>query len=191
MEAVLAVVILCSVVLLGWLLAGSTWITHVLPDAVTMKPATALSFVLLGIGLLLRRRHCLANWLLSAGAAAVWLAQFGMLPFLEFEGEAAAWSVGANVPSWATTIAATCVALASIARRWWLFASTAAIGATALLGYALQVPALFFYVDGVSTAMAFHTGASFLVFGVAGAAWLHASTGLLQQVNPTTAREKP
>jgi hypothetical protein len=42
----------------------------------------------------------------------------------------------------------------------------AAIGATAIVGYFIDVPLLYYYVEGINSAIAFHTAALFVLLGI-------------------------
>ena len=42
----------------------------------------------------------------------------------------------------------------------------AAVGMIALIGYGIDVPLLFYYIEGINSAIAFHTAALFVLLGI-------------------------
>ncbi len=157
-----------------------------------MKTTTAICFVLAGLLALaldpgVKKRRW-AETLLSASTFGLLFFLLGMftLQLLNFsigvekvlvsEGAEAIKSVNPGEPSLGTSLAFLLVAVIGLMRLFHmkgkrLFVDSismtvTAIGCTAVLGYALGLPVLYYYVAETSTAMAFHTGVGLSALGV-------------------------
>lgn len=184
------VLALVSVLLGGTVLAG--WATHsdsltsIIETWATMKPLTATLFIISGA---LVASFPFINS--RIGEVAVSMLTLCLLLTIGFNiiahlSEVSFWNlffpyqdngvmlVRGGEPSIVTTLAFTLVGIAGLIKvfngngminKLGLFVYL--IGMFCLIGYLIQIPFLFFYVAGVSGAMAFHTGFGFLLLGSA------------------------
>lgn len=186
------VALLGAVVILGWVL-GIPELTSILPQWVTMKFTTALAFLLSGILLSIctvcKDRVGFGSFLtLSVGS----LILFGLVLLLFFsalfgfgagvenifipEAEGAVESVEPGLPSLGTLIAFLLMSLIGIGsamelrslKVWYGIAGGVMVlfGILATTGYIVDVPVLYFRIEGISTAMAIHTALAFVLLGV-------------------------
>ena len=185
-------VILTSVlVLLGWLL-NIEFLKSVVPQFVTMKFTTAISFLFSGI-ILLALVHYLKG---NLEIAEISLALFSTLLLflvgsmfvaslvgvstgieqLVIKETEPSWTVEPGRPSTGTLIAFIIIGFVGIltvlklpiVQTAYLFSGVAlmTIGGLALLGYLLNMPALYYYLTDISTAMAIHTSTLFVLIGI-------------------------
>lgn len=186
-------------VMLGWLF-DITALKSIFPDWVTMKFATAFSFVLSGamiycVGRVARGDRAWAQVLLpglvlmilllmaSLLAAAALNVDVGMADLFVQEKAGAVQTVQPGRPSTMTMICFTLIAAVGLVamfvpagkpRLWRIAGAALAVcGGVALLGYALDAPALYYYWETSGTAMAAHTAMLFVLAGVA--LWLTAA----------------
>lgn len=185
-------------VMLGWFLDIPA-LKSVSPDWVTMKFATAFSFVLSGamiycVGRIARGDRAWAQVLLpglvlmilllmvSLLTAAALHVDVGMAELFVRESAGAVQTVQPGRPSTVTMICFTLIAAVGLVamfvpagkpRLWKITGAALCLsGAAALLGYALGEPALYYYWKNLSTAMAMHTALLFMLVGAA--LWLMA-----------------
>jgi hypothetical protein len=181
----LAVVAALSVtVMLGWILNIHA-LQSVLPGQVTMKFTTALMFfisvlIVLGAGKIISD-HKPTPYLLAVimplAIVQIFIAvqaETVMLPFAEQDD--AIKSVAPGVPSLGTMVSFLLISLAGIVAYATgnpkkvlgvIGPAVAGVGVVALAGYALDLPALYYFVENVSTAMAIHTALGFVLLGLA------------------------
>lgn len=170
------ILILCGIaVIAGWVF-NIEWLLSPLPGpTVTMKFLTAAMFILAGIGAVSRRMGSMLSEVVAISAyTAIFLLSiislFGVLtPFAA--DDTSFQTVAAGVPSIGTMIAfCVCAVIGSSrASHGSSFPGgfiVIAMGALALMGHGLAIPALYFYSPDISTGMAIHTGALFLVAGL-------------------------
>lgn len=171
-------------VLVAGLMISLDWIVDIRsiqPGWVTMKLTTALGFAVCGWQVMLFRQW---RGFAASLSIATTLVVFSLLvsavggvetPLekIVIESPDAPMSVRPGVPSIGTlacfqSLAASawlCFRGVTFASRV-LSASVIAMGSIALVGYLFSQPALYFFVDGYSTAMAFLTAVLFVVLGV-------------------------
>ena len=189
-----AVSLLAAVVLYGW--AADVDALKSPLGRVTMKTSTASALLFAGVLLAALPRvdgsRSLSDrvgstvvsacaWsvaLLMLGTLAEYLAKtnLGFSSFFVAEPEGARLSVAPGVPSVGTVVGLMASAMMGfcvlVAAPWRARAVRAlaitqiALGSVALLGHVLDVPPLYFYGGGVSTAMAAHTAACLAVLGI-------------------------
>ena len=181
-----------AIVMTGWVF-NIDILKSILPVWVTMKAATAISFILSGVIvyfiaraqqkssgvapvvlsvitmvlLLLMATHLLANCL---GL------RLGLDDLFVKESDEAVMSVVPGRPSVATMIEFILIAAAGVLtllnpanlKRWLLFLGWVVmfIGGMAVIGYIFRTPSRYYYIKGVSTAMAFHTSILFVLSGL-------------------------
>lgn len=187
-----------ALVMVGWFFDIDA-LKSISPGWVTMKFATAFSFVLSGaviycIGRIARGDRAWAQVLLpgmvlmilllmaSLLTAAALDVDVGMADLFVQENPGAVQTVQPGRPSIMTMACFTLIAVIGLVAmfvpagnpRLWRMAGAVLgmAGAVALLGYALDAPALYYYWKNLSTAMAVHTALLFLLAG--GALWLMA-----------------
>jgi len=172
----IAVVGLGGFVSASWLV-GFTPGKHVFPGFVTMKFATALGFLFSGCLLLthyLRNDHPQVTSGLACSLLVIVLGVLlpGIEPFADFDTEV--FSVAKGTPSLATVACffafslLTLFELAGVCRKKFrrqIGLGLAVCATIALAGYAFTFPWAYYYVPGVSTAMAVHTAFGFLLLG--------------------------
>jgi len=187
-----AVIIAGIMVMIGWIF-DIGFLKSVSPVWVSMKFDTALSFVLSGVTLyfIVRAQEGefdRAQVVLSITTLIIILIM-GILFFSAFLGvntgaeslfvrEAAGGvkTVIPGRPSVATMVSFMLVALAGIMtmlnaqdlrpRFKAIGIVVGLIGATAVAGYIINVPLLYYYIAGIDSAMAFHTAISFVLLGI-------------------------
>lgn len=160
-------------VTIGWV-ASAKPLVQPLANEVTMKPATAISFVAAGIALALIATGNDFDRLVSGLISAAHIVALGASATLGwFGGEQAdaIKSVGPDVPSWGTVVAFLLVSYAGFmsaighpaaARCGW---AVLMIATSAVIGYLIDVEWMYFYIEKSSTAMAIHTAVGFAALG--------------------------
>jgi len=193
MSKAVALVVVCAglLVMAGWVLDIGI-LKSILPGWVTMKFSTALSFVLSGITLFFLARivHGENTWaqvILPITTLSILLLMATLLAstflgmrsgvedlFVQETGEAVK-SVTPGRPSIGTMISFILMGLAGVLAMLiedtldrWLFVIGCLIaltGGLALCGYILDLPLLYYTLEGISTAMALHTALLFCMLG--------------------------
>ena len=172
------------VVLLGWSV-GEPTITSLSPNLVSMKPITATTFILAGLGLLgiYRRWLTLASTalililvmcLVTSVSAAIMPGRAApfLLPHLDMVA-----IISPGMPSVGVLVG---FAVAASGLIIWMVGNgplrpvrrgcgviTVLLGASAIVGYISGIDILFWSIPGVSTAMAVHSALGFIVLGCA------------------------
>jgi len=152
-------------VLLAWGLQGVGILT-IAEGWVTMKPITSYAFACFGLGLIFNEKP----WFVAMAIGAI---VYALLVLLALDGGAVEsgnpdYTVAPDLPSWPTVI---CFVLLAINKKIAAVVSLV-IAMVAILGYMLLTAGLhwgeylFYYVPGISTAMAFHTAGLFLHLSV-------------------------
>lgn len=171
-----AVGVIAVAVLLGWAI-DVDWLVRVIPGAVTMKPATAICFVVAALligGLEDARSSVLAMLSVLLG---IWtVLAVAVVPFAGLEVDDPVQTIRPGLPSLATLFAFGLLALggaletlAHLPARRAVCALAGLVGGVCLVGgYCLGIEALTFYGPGRSTAMAVHTAACLAMLGWAG-----------------------
>lgn len=181
---------LCLIVLLtgvvvqvGWLLDIPIILT-VMENCVSMKPSTAMSFILASfIAIIINsdyRRHTieLASFVfaLSLQITGMLLAQVTGLTtginLIPVGHDTSMYTVHPHLPSVGTMIAfifITTMGISFLLKKPSYFAARAllVIGLVALTGYVCEIPLLYYYVPELSTGMAIHTAMGFVLLSVA------------------------
>ena len=184
--------VVSMLVMFGWY-AEIEILKTIIPGAVTMKFNTAFAFLFSGLILLfaLRREKYNSDWalIILPSASMVILifmgttlmsVMFGFVSGIESlfvrESANAVLTTMPGRPSIGTMLAFILVASAGIVSidvgrykyipYWIVGVLIIALAALALLGYLLQVPEMYYAITGISTAMAIHTAALFLLLGV-------------------------
>lgn len=186
------VIVVGIIVTVGWILDIGA-LKSLLPQWVTMKFTTALSFIFSGLTLYFAarfyegRREGLPEIVLPLSALIVFLLMAtnlgsallgintGIDSIFVKEAAGAVKSVAPGRPSIPTMADFVLIALAGAVTMMelvgteaylrWLGGTIAVIGAVAVLGYILGVPQLYYYFPGVNTAMAAHTAILFIICG--------------------------
>jgi|GEM_PF-6388586 len=146
---------------------------------VTMKPATATAFILAGAMIMLTHIPNHRQWRPSVISGCAFSVAGLMLmtmyvhgDIFGLEGDAPVFTSSPGRPSVFTIMCFLGLAIWGIAhvcdiRRAvivpWL---VALVGIVAMIGYAMDWPLLYSYIDGASTAMAVHTAFGFVLLGV-------------------------
>lgn len=174
-----AVIALGCMVMFGWAISSDD-LTRVLPGLVSMKYPTAQSFLYCGMALIMAR-SLNPGWQSLSVALSAWVIAV-MLFGVVFPGESRFagrdtldGSVGLGVPSIGTLLAFINVSLSNIRlvmqpHKFVVigYTTTIFLGTTALIGYLVDVPFMYYHVPNISTAMAVHTAGGFLLLGIAG-----------------------
>jgi len=168
------------VVLVGWV-ADIASLKSIHPSLVTMKAFTAIGFVCCGlIGLMQYRKWYpltdLVAFLYLGLLSVVWVAPM-MLPGASADSDVMTHAPG--YPSHGTMVAFAMCCLGAISEQYsrragiMLYGAVAGLGAVAMAGYMLNIPAMYYYFPGRTTAMAVHTALGFVVGGggMCWAAW--------------------
>lgn len=190
-KAIAIIVTLAGIaVMIGWI-ADINFLKSIVPGFVTMKFVTALSFFFSGLILFfmleLQRENDVARTLLPVACMAV-LLLMGILfvsSFLDLrtgieelfvkESQSAVKTVAPGRPSLGTMLDFILIAVTGILSIsnhkfsravMWLGWAISLIGAVAVLGYILGIPALYYTSEGISTAMAIHTAILFVLLGM-------------------------
>ena len=160
----------------GWLI-GFDAILGIFPHMVTMKFTTALMFTVSGIGIYARTNYDARN----STATTCGFVILGVLFFLSydlwiggkvqsFEGDDAVMTIAPGLPSAGTMGCFFGMASMLILHNDTVWRSISRIisvvAAVALAGYALDMPALYYYSENLSTAMAIHTAGLFLMLSM-------------------------
>lgn len=180
------------IVMLGWIF-GIDALESLVPNTVTMKFTTAVSFIMSGIMLYLinesrSKNSELAKILLPAPIMVVLFYMVtllvstftGISSGIEYPllmGKAGVGSLLSGVPSVGTMISFLLIVSASIlsllryekqGREILVIgAIICSISVTALLGYAVNVSSMYYMIPGISSGMAIHTAITFLILGIA------------------------
>ncbi len=177
------VTVMGCVVVLGWMV-GSRAITQLHPSLVSMKFSTATSFILAGAVCALlhayrdpSRKHPVSSpGFLLGFSLVLFLMSWVPIVFPETGGlslgDDGALSTAPGVPSIGTAAGFSLVAMSG----WWAVAASRrgirglllaveVVGWLAILGYVARVPVLYYYAEGVSTAMAVHTALGMVLLG--------------------------
>lgn len=175
--------LLGAIVLAGWIY-GIQELTSISQDWVTMKPLAAIGFILCGlvISFIGEHRSRWREWALAVvsfqamylGAVLLVLQLFNASLGLEkllFNESSPVHTVD-NEPSIATAICLMLVggaALGEFLNKKIILeifgASLMIISSSAVIGYLIEEPAMFFFIEKHSTGMAFHTALGFLYAG--------------------------
>ena len=186
------VILIGTMVMVGWFLSIPI-LTSILPQWVTMKFSTALSFFLSGvilyfIGETQRGKVEWAQVALPIASLIILLlmatllvsvligVRTGIEDLFVQEAEAAVKTTTPGRPSSGTMMGFILVAIAGVLTMFNLRnlrkylvgigSVVAIIGSVAIMGYIIDLPVLFYTISGVSTAMAFHTAILFVLLGV-------------------------
>lgn len=181
-----------AIVTAGWIFDIEV-LKSILPVWVTMKATTAISFILSGVivyciaksqqksssavSVILPITTMVILILMVTHLSASWLGlRLGLDSLFVRESNGAIMSVIPGRPSVATMIEFILIAIAGVLtmlnpanlKTWLLFLGwiVVFIGAAAVAGYILSLPALYYYIEGISTAMAFHTAILFVLMGL-------------------------
>ncbi len=178
------------IVMIGWI-ADIGFLKSLVPGFVTMKFVTALAFFFSGLILFfmleLQRGSDAAKILLPISSMAI-LLLMGVILVSSFlglrtgieelfvkEGLGAVQTTVPGRPSIGTMIDFIFIAVSGILAMMnhrsskvllWLGLAISTIGAVAILGYILEIPALYYSSEGISTAMALHTAILFALWGI-------------------------
>lgn len=178
-------------VMLGWILDVAV-LKSILPIWVTMKFTTALSFTLsgvlvLGVDWYREKGNVLSRWvvallsfsvlfLMTSLAASVLLEiQTGIEDLFVIEAHDAILTIVPGQPSLGTMGAFILIGLVGLFAAFHAIRDrmiqvmgviVALLGVVALIGYVASMPALYYAISGLSTAMAFHTAILFVLLGV-------------------------
>ena len=192
-QTTLSTIIICTglLVMVGWFTDNDT-LTRIIPGFVTMKFTTALAFVMSGISLhaAVYARQGNTSWSHIITLAAVLViiilmatllisTLFGFKSGLEDlfvqESSQAILTTTPGRPSIGTMASFILIAIAStisltdIQDRW-IFRTLGSIvtflGSIAVFGYMTFFPVLYYAIEGISTAMALHTGLLFTLSGI-------------------------
>ena len=183
----LLVAVLGCVVLIGWAVDNER-LTRLCLDCATMKPLTALGFILAGLGVssIKSRHRCARDVQAATGGILLMSTSWAVLGQLGFATAMIVQDDGhlspvPGVPSLGAMAGFLLISVALFGRAlhddyfrgrltracgWVLLA----IGGVALAGYALSAPLLYYYRAGNSTALAVHSAIGFCLLG-AGMAW--------------------
>ena len=182
----LAVAVAGVAILIGWRFDIDV-LKRLLPGTVTVKPTTATALVVSGILGFFTHWKNSVRWRLMLVGCLSWSLILGMFclafaamldrpldPILVGGDEGRVMSAQPGEPSIGTMVAFMCYgvfgityALGSQLSRW-IPHAVGIIGTVALCGYAVNMPILYYYVDGKSTAMAILTATLCAVLGLAG-----------------------
>lgn len=187
----LLVLLVSIIVMIGWFLDIAV-LKSIMPQWATMKFTTALSFGFSGIILLagsahLVRRSYGAEWILAVSSFVVLLLMSSLIVsvllgiktgiedlFVREVGDAVLTTVPGR-PSLGTMLAFILIGLfgafaAFNALKEWAVRVCGGLvtflGVVSLVGYAIDAPVLYYAVEDVSTAMAFHTALLFVFLGI-------------------------
>lgn len=162
-------------VLFGWLFNVRT-LTTVNPEWVTMKFSTAFAFFICGLIVIFRERKLVSMFLSGMVASVIFstlvafffgFATSGFLP--QFESDTAVYTAFPDFPSWPTLACFVMISIFGfISNRWQILLakSVVCLSSIAILGYLINMQILYYYIPGISTAMAFHTAALMLHMGM-------------------------
>ena len=191
---ILAVIVLITsiAVMTGWVLDIAA-LKSILPQWVTMKFSTALSFFFGGVILYsldksFRDEAGFSEVLLPISSLIILLLMISLLASVLFgistgiedlfvkEAQGAVATAAPGQPSIGTMFSFILIALTGItvmtkSPRIYLYTSISGwlvvtMGALALLGYMLGIPVLYYAIEGMSSAMAVHTAILFLLIGI-------------------------
>jgi len=179
-------------VMIGWV-AGIPVLTSILPQWVTMKFSTALSFFLSGItlyfiGSIFSGKKEVAQVVLPFSTLLVLLlmatllisvfigVRTGIEDLFVKEAEGAVKTTTPGRPSAGTMVDFILIATAGVLAMYnaekfrravtWMGSIVAVVGSIGVLGYIIDAPVLYYTISGWSTAMALHTAILFVLLGV-------------------------
>ena len=173
-----ATILLGVLVLIGW--AGNvTLLTNVDSSWVSMKPVTALLFVMCGfLGIVTKQFH---DWCHPLCVVVMFVALYTFGSQLEgsainpFSERQELFSVNSGIPSLVTLFSFS----AYVLDCWMVVSSMRSgremlqarrllmcIGGLGVIGYLINFPVLYYYLPGVSSAMAIHTCAGVFLLGM-------------------------
>jgi signal transduction histidine kinase len=186
----LATISIGLLVIAGWVFDISA-LKSIVPDAVTMKMSTAISFVFSGTILYFVANYCAGK--IGVGQIAIPIS--GLVVFLFMatllitstigvpsgveqlfihEGDDAIKSKSPGIPSIPTVISFLLIVVVGIVTLnnsnklkpvSYIGYAIMAIGAISLVGHLINQPLLYYYVENISTAMAIHTSILFTLIG--------------------------
>lgn len=181
-----------AIVIAGWIF-NINILKSILPVWVTMKVTTAIAFILSGVTLYFitksqQKSSSAALVILPIATMALLLLmvthllatflglRLGLEDLFVKESNGAIMSTIVGRPSVATMIEFILIAVAGVLtmlnpanlKIWLAFLGWIVmfIGGMAVIGYIFRTPSLYYYIEGVSTAMAFHTAILFVLIGV-------------------------
>lgn len=181
-----------AIVMIGWIFDVEI-LKSILPVWVTMKATTAIAFILSGVTVYCiarsqQKSSSVASVILPITTMVILLLmvthlsasclglRLGLSRLFVREPEGAMMSVIPGRPSVATMSEFILIAIAGVLtmlklanlKKWLLFLGwlVVLIGAVAVTGYILRAPALYYYIEDISTAMAFHTSILFVLTGI-------------------------
>jgi len=171
-----------TVILLGWL-GNTPWILSIIPGAVTMKFATALTLFLQSVGALAISEENPKLEFVSATChvAAIIILMFVIWSPVITTDPGDAFTVRVGMPSFGTLFAALGITAAHfmvtvfpsgrVLHQWKMHQVTAVgvslLTVVAFIGYLTNSPILFYYFPELSTGMAIHTAACYLALALA------------------------
>lgn len=170
---------LTTLVVGGWLYDVEL-LKSAIPGHVSMKLSTAFAFIMQLIAtyiIINERRTKRGDALLVACSMFTFLfMSFGMCGAFHIGSEAGIHSVGPGVPSLMTMFMFVVLAFIEIFYLVrdtdyrqimdWICKFCMWISGTAMVGHILNVPEMFYYFEGYSTGMAFHTSVMFFLIGL-------------------------
>lgn len=178
------IVIVAILVMIGWF-SDISVLKSLHPDWVTMKFTTAASFLLLGLslGIIDIDKKWSGTGISMLSLLSILLVTIAIVvafinPSHNFatigSQDTTIYSIGNNIPSIGTLAAFVFAAFSALAYGVFRSALTAKmlgivviiISSIAILGYVYKDPSLYYYSEGVSTAMALHTAILFLIAGI-------------------------
>ncbi len=178
-------------VLTGWAI-DSAILKGLIPGGVSMKILTALCFILSGVALIVMSYRvegrlnlsqsllpivCITMLLIMATlfAGPILGIRIAIEDFFSKEAQDTVMTVAPGMPSMGTSLSFVFIAIASLltlfnirnlrAKLSFLGWMVGALGGLALLGYLLNVPLFYYYLKGLSTAMALNTALLFVMIG--------------------------
>lgn len=191
---IISVIVMISgiTVMIGWIFDIGV-LKSILPNWVTMKFTTALSFLLSGIILYFiieatKGKSEIADIVLPIASLIILLLMVTILASLFFgirtgvedlfvkEAKGAVVTTIPGRPSVATIIDFILIAIAGILtmfksinlikQLFWIGFAIGLSGILAVIGYVIDVPLFYYFIEGKSTAMAIHTAILFTIIGI-------------------------
>ncbi|MBI4131974.1 MAG: HAMP domain-containing histidine kinase, partial [Nitrosarchaeum sp.] len=180
------------IVCIGWILDIPS-LKSIIPNEVTMKFSTSISFIFSGLTIYFISRYNegktgIAQIVVPVSSFIVFLFMatlltayiFGITSGIEQlfirENSDAVKTSHAGMPSFPTTVNFILIIVAGIfafsesrLKKWVtpIGYVISTIGIIAIVGYVVNQPALYYYIDNVSSAMAIHTSILFVILGIA------------------------
>ena len=194
LSQIIACVSICIglIVCIGWILDIPS-LKSIIPNAVTMKFSTSISFIFSGVTIYFISRYNegktgIAQIVVSISGFIVFLFMATLLTAYVFgitsgieqlfvrENSDAVKTSHAGMPSFTTTVNFILIIVAGMfafsesrLKKWvtpiGYIIST--IGIIAIMGYVVNQPSLYYYIDNVNSAMAIHTSILFVILGIA------------------------